>query len=68
MLFGLSNALGTFIQVLTKVLKLFLNFLMNVYLDDILIYNISNEEHLTHLWQVIVVHIRKKILSYEVVF
>ncbi|MCY6525030.1 reverse transcriptase family protein, partial [Actinobacillus pleuropneumoniae] len=44
--FRLKNALATFMRIMDEILQPFTNSLVVVYLDNILIYNKSWEEHL----------------------
>jgi hypothetical protein len=51
--FGLKNAPGTFQAVMNRVLGPYLDDFCMVYLDDILIYSKTLEEHLTHLRKIL---------------
>nr|CAD1829814.1 unnamed protein product [Ananas comosus var. bracteatus] len=50
--FGLCNALAIFMRLMNDVLRPFLDDFVIVYLDNILIYNRSWEEHLAHVKKV----------------
>ena len=51
--FGLTNAPTTFMRIMNDILRPFTNNFVVVYLDDILIYNITWAEYLQHIQQVL---------------
>ena len=52
MSFGLTNALTTFYTLMNKIFHPYLDKFMVVYLDDIIIYRSTLEEHVEHLRKV----------------
>jgi len=51
--FWLTNAPSTFMRLMHHVLREFLGKFVVVYFDDILIYNMSKDDHLHHLRSVL---------------
>ena len=49
MSFGLTNASATFMDLMNKVFKPFLDRFVIVFIDDILVYSHSREEHQEHI-------------------
>lgn len=49
MLFGVSNAPGVFIQYMNRIFHPYLDQFVVLFIDDILIYSKSDEEHVEHL-------------------
>ena len=47
--FGLTNAPAVFMDLMNRVFKTFLDMFVIVFIDDILVYSRSEEEHADHL-------------------
>jgi hypothetical protein len=61
MLFGICNALKTFMHVMNDVFKPFLDDVVIVYLDDILVFSGTWDEHVRHVKQVLDTFQREKL-------
>jgi hypothetical protein len=51
-LFGLTNALATFCTLMNDIFRKWFDDFVVVYVDNILVYNNSMEEHVEHFWKV----------------
>ena len=49
MLFGLTNTLAAFMDLMNRVIKQYLDLFVIIFIDDTLIYSRSEEEHASHL-------------------
>lgn len=63
MSFGLTNAPAAFIDLMNRVCKPFLDKSVIVFIDDILIYSKSQEEHGKHLREVLEVLKKEKLFA-----
>ncbi len=50
--FRLTNAPATFCTLMNNIFREWLDDFMVIYIDDILVYSNSMEEHVEHLWKV----------------
>ena len=48
--FGSTNTPATFMDLMNRVFKPYLDLFVIVYIDDILVYSRSEEDHASHLW------------------
>ena len=63
MLFGLKNALAVFMDLMNKVFEEYLDKFVIVFIDDILVYSHTMEEHELHLKLVLEKLIEKKLYA-----
>ena len=61
--FGLTNALGTFMNLINMVFREYLDTFVIVFVDDILIYSTSEDEHIDHLMVVLQVLKEQQVFS-----
>ncbi|GJS66586.1 putative reverse transcriptase domain-containing protein [Tanacetum coccineum] len=64
--FGLTNALAVFMDLMNRVCKPYLDKFAIMFIDDILIYSKSKEEHEVHLKLVLELLKKEKLFAYEI--
>ncbi|KAL8124244.1 hypothetical protein AgCh_012039 [Apium graveolens] len=63
MSFGLTNAPAAFMDLMNRVFKKYLDICVIVFIDDILIYSKTEQEHAEHLWIVLEIFINEKLYA-----
>ncbi|KAH0700890.1 hypothetical protein KY284_015105 [Solanum tuberosum] len=63
MSFGITNAPAVFMELMNRVFKLFLDVFVIVFIDDILVYSRSEEDHANHLRQVLQILCDRKLYA-----
>ncbi len=61
--FGLTNAPSTFQRMMNRILAPYLNQFVQVYLDDIIIYSKTVEEHYSHIRKILELLRRNKLIA-----
>ena len=61
--FGLTNAPAIFMDLMNRIFREFLDKFVIVFIDDILVYSKSKEEHVHHLAQVLQILREKKLYA-----
>ncbi|KGK36301.1 hypothetical protein JL09_g4549 [Pichia kudriavzevii] len=61
--FGLTNAPSTFQRMMNRILAPYLNQFVQVYLDDIIIYSKTVEEHYSHIGKILELLRRNKLIA-----
>ena len=63
MLFGLTNALATFMDLVNRIVRKYLDLFVIIFIDDIFIYSTSENDHIIHLMIILNVLKDKKLFS-----
>ena len=63
MSFGLTNASAVFMNLMNRIFKEYLDKFVIVFIDDILIYSKSTEDHTEHLWTALEILRKKKLYA-----